>query len=304
MIRFGLCCLFTVQPIRFRQTTAKNLLTKSRSEQLAVLSQICLHNVVSVQQALSFLEQTGIGAFRITTPLLPLYTHPQVGYSLEDLPHAATIYQHCREIKALRRDKNIRLSLHPDQFNVLSSPRPEVVANTIRELEYQGELAELLDVEMINIHAGGVYGDKKMALSRLQNSFFQLSERVRCRLSLENDDISYTPSDLLPVCRRLNIPMVYDVHHHRCLPDQISVEEATASCVDLWLGLGREPCFHLSSPRNGWKMDSPRPHADYIDPEDFPECWHKVTATIEIEAKAKELAVMRLMSDLAKKQQS
>lgn len=300
MIRFGLCCLFRDQPIRFRQTTAKALDKLDRREQLARLSALCLHNAEAVGTALRFLAENGIGAYRLPSPLFPRSTHPVVGYRLDDLPAAAEIRSHFAALRAFGREQNIRLSLHPDQFNVLSSPREEVVGNTIRELEYQGELAELAGAEVINLHGGGRYGNKEEALQRLANNFARLSERVRSRLTLENDDVSFTPADLLPLCRRLAIPFVYDVHHHRCLPDGLSEEEATRQCVHLWQLLGREPYFHLSSPKHGWGSGSPKAHADYIAPADFPRCWLGITATIDIEAKAKELAVLRLRRALGR----
>lgn len=298
MLRLGLCCLFRNQPIKFNQTTAKVLLALPREEQLLRLSTICLHNVAAVLQALLFLAGKGIGAYRIPSPLFPRFTHPAVGYTIDDLPDGSAIYRVCSAIRAFRKRYDIRLSLHPDQFNVLSSPRQEVVANTIRELEYHGDLAELLDAGIINLHGGGRYGDKEETLHRLETNFLRLSAKVRARLTLENDDSSFTPSDLLPVCRRLGIPFVYDVHHHRCLPDGQGEEEATRLCVDHWRALGREPYFHLSSPKNGWGSGSPKPHADYIDPADFPPCWRTIHATIDVEAKAKELAVLRLKQDL------
>jgi UV DNA damage endonuclease len=92
--------------------------------------------------------------------------------------------------------------------------------------------------------------------------------------------------------------MVYDVHHHRCNPDAYSVEEATAHAMETWLQLGREPYFHVSSPKNGWQKGSPKPHADYIDPADFPSCWRGKKITVDVEAKAKELAVLQLMKEL------
>ena len=92
--------------------------------------------------------------------------------------------------------------------------------------------------------------------------------------------------------------MVYDVHHHRCNPDELTIEEATKHAVRTWQELGREPYFHLSSPKNGWLEGSPKPHADYIDPADFPLCWKNYNITVDIEAKAKELAVLKLMKEL------
>ena len=294
----GLCCIFRKEPIRFRQVTARTLRQFNRAEQLDRLSDICLHNVQSLLRALRFAADKGIGAFRILSPLFPRYTHPEVGYNLFDLTDYDEMRNLFADIRSFRVTHDLRLSFHPDQFNVLASPSPEVIQNTIRELTYQGLLAELVGAEVINIHVGGAYGNKKEALARLAANIRDLPSEVVKRMTLENDDNSFTPADLLPVCEELSIPMVYDVHHHRCRTDGLSVEEVTDRVVGLWQRFDREPYFHISSPKNGWQSRSPRPHADYIDPGDFPPCWFGLNATIDVEAKAKELAVLRLKNDL------
>ena len=127
------------------------------------------------------------------------------------------------------RSHGIRTCFHPDQFVVLNSPRPDVVDRSIEELEYQSEVAEWVGADVVNIHGGGAYGDKAEALTRFAESLSRLSDRARSRLTVENDDVTYTPSDLLPLCRSEGIPLVYDVHHHRCNQDELTVEEATAT---------------------------------------------------------------------------
>jgi len=295
-MRFGLCCLFKEEKVTFRTTTAKNLSLLPLNLQLQKLSGICLHNASNLFLALETVQRLGIGAFRIMSPLFPRMTHPEVGYALADLPDGPDIQQLLDNIRKYAQQNSIRLSFHPDQFVVLSSPHVKVVENSIRELEYQAILAEAVGAEVINIHAGGVYGDKQLALSRFGSVFQSLSETLRSRLTVENDDISYTVRDLLPLCRELAIPLVYDLHHHRCNPDGLTVAEATEQAAVTWRG--REQYCHISSPRNGWKTGNPKPHADYIDPADFPDCWLGREMTVDVEAKAKELAVVRLMEDL------
>ncbi len=295
-MRFGLCCQFKDEAIAFRTTTAKVLSAMPRREQLKKLSRICHDNSQSLVQAMQTVQRLGIGAFRIMSPLFPRITHPEVGYTLDDLPGADTIGNLLAETRCFAHANDIRLSFHPDQFVVLSSPHPQVVTNSIRELEYQAWLAEAVGADVINLHAGGVYGDKLSALQRFCEVFADLPGNIRSRLTLENDDVSYTVSDLLPVCEKLAIPLVYDVHHHRCKPDELSVEEATELAGATWHRLGKEQCCHLSSPKAGWGGGNPKPHADYINPEDLPACWRERTMTVDIEAKAKELAVIRLMN--------
>src|SRR5262249_12016097 len=93
----------------------------------------------------------------------------------------------------------------------------------------------------------------------------------------------------------MQVPLVYDVHHHRCNADEMTIDEATAAAVETW---NREPMFHISSPREGWRGPLPARHHDYINPRDFPACWKSMTITVEVEAKAKELAVRRLRRTL------
>lgn len=297
-MRFGLCCLFKNETITFRTTTAKALASVNRNEQLRKLSAICLHNVHNLHQAVETTRILGIGAFRIMSPLFPRMTHPEVGYALDDLPDGETIIAGLATIRALATAYDLRLSFHPDQFVVLSSPHPNVVNNSLCELEYQGALAVALGADVINLHAGGVYGDKQLALQRFGEVLNDLSPTVRSRLTVENDDISYTVRDLLPLSNRYTIPLVYDVHHHRCNPDGLTIEEATDLTAATWQDGGREQYCHLSSPRAGWQGKDPRPHADYIDITDFPDSWHGRKMTVDIEAKAKELAVIKLMADL------
>jgi UV DNA damage endonuclease len=298
-MRFGLCCLFNNEPVSFRTTTAKALSVLGRDDQLHKLSGICHDNARNLLLSLETVKRLGIGSFRIMSPLFPRMTHPDVGYRLDELPDGIEISRLLEKVKRFAQYNDIRLSFHPDQFVVLSSLHPVVVANSIQELEYQAQLAEAVGADVINIHAGGVYGDKLAALQRFSEVFRHLPDNIKSHLTLENDDVSYTVRDLLPVCEQLFIPLVYDVHHHRCNPDGLSVEEATKLAGETWSRVGREQYCHLSSPKAGWESsDKPMPHADYIDPSDFPDYWRGREMTVDIEAKAKELAVVRLMEDL------
>jgi len=292
-IRLGLCCIFKEQPIKFRQTTAKYLSKFSVEEQRNRLSDIGLHNANSLLMALNFCHQHKIGGFRINSQILPLKTHPQLGYDVTDLPQADQIIKKFKDCGEFSRKNDIRTTFHPDQFIVLSSNNPDVVKRSLPDLEYQAEVSNWVNTDVINIHAGGVYNDKPSALSRFRKVIDNLSDSVRKRLTLENDDKSYSPEDLLPVCRDMGIPLVYDVHHHRCFKDNLFVDEATHLAVDTW---NREPLVHISSLI--WEASDRRKHNDFIDVNDFPRIWLSMKITIEVEAKAKELAVLKLMKEL------
>jgi UV DNA damage endonuclease len=295
MIRLGLCCMFRDEPIKFVTTTATAIGKMRRPDALAKLSRHCLQNAESLLAALQFCANNGIGCFRVNSQILPIRTHPTCGYAVTDLPDGDEIVRRFEACGEFARNYNLRTCFHPDQFVVLNSPRPDVVANSVQELEYQAEVAEWIGADVINIHGGGAYGDKSKALDDFCRNLDRLSSRVRSRLTVENDDKIYTPADLLPSCRATGISLVYDVHHHRCNPDDLSEEEATQLALATW---NREPLFHLSSPIEGWHGPKPDRHHNFIDVNDFPKCWYARNITVEVEAKAKEAAVLKLSGEL------
>ena len=294
-LRLGLCCQFLCEPIKFRTTTATAMLRLPTPARLARLADLCRSNAEALMAALAFCASHGIGAFRINSQILPVKTHPAAGYAMDDLPDGTAIMARFRECGQFARTNGLRLSFHPDQFVVLNSPTPQTLARSLAELDYQAEVAEWVGADTINLHGGGAYGDKAAALGALRRNIERLPTPVRSRLTLENDDKVYTPADLLPVCADTGVPLVYDVHHHRCLPDGLSVAEITTRARTTWAG---EPLFHISSPLAGWGGPKPGRHHDYIDPADFPVEWLGWPLTVEVEAKAKELAVARLIADL------
>ena len=295
MIRFGLCCIFRDEPIKFRSTTATRIAKMARHDALAKLSALCLANAQSLLAALQFCADHNIGCFRVVSQILPLKTHPQLGYEMSQLPEHHEILLRFQECGAFARQHNLRTCFHPDQFVVLNSQRPDVVQASLRELEYQAEVAEWIGADVINVHGGGAFGHKHTALSSFARNLDRLSPRAIARLTVENDDKIFTPANLLPLCRSAGIPLVYDVHHHRCNPDGRAEAETTEHAIATW---NREPMFHLSSPIAGWDGPCRQRHHDFIDVNDFPTCWRNADITVEVEAKAKEFAVRKLMNEL------
>jgi len=62
---------------------------------------------------------------------------------------------------------------------------------------------------------GGVFGDKAASLDRFRHNYKRPNQDIRNRLVLENDDVSWSVHDLLPICEELNIPLVLDYLHHK-----------------------------------------------------------------------------------------
>lgn len=291
--RLGLCCLYADGALPFRTTTAKAMGALSRPAQLAHLGRLVRLNSLSLLAAIARAPTLGIGAFRLTSDLAPLVTHPHLGYRIEQLPGAREITALLEQAGQVARTAGVRLSLHPDQFVVLSSMRPEVVRASLREMAWHGELAERVGVEQLTLHGGTALPSLPEAVSRLRAAVAQLSEAARQRLVFENDDRVWTPRMLLPVCEEAGIPFVYDVHHHRCHADGLSEEEATDRAVATWAG--REPWMHLSSPRTPWGQGDDRPHADTIRLADLPAAWSGRRLTIDVESKGRDVAIGALV---------
>lgn len=292
-MRLGLCCKFLDEPIKFRSATARYVGGKPRAAQRLFLGELALANADALVQAVTWCAERGIGAFRISSQLFPLVTHSEVGYALAELPTWSGLERRLDHVRELARARDVRLSFHPDQFVVPGSISPAVVESSLAELEHQALVAELVGAEQLTLHGGGAQPDKATALDRLERGLDRLSPRARARVVLENDDRVFTVEDLLPLCRRAGLPLVYDVHHHRCLPDRLSVEEATELAAATWGA--REPWTHVSSPKGGWTASKPQAHDDYVDARDVPRCWLGRRVTVDVEAKAKEHAVLRLL---------
>lgn len=298
-IRWGLCCQFADAGVRFRQATHRYVSTLDGARRAAYLRDIARANAIALGHAIARCDDLDIRAFRMTSQMLPLATHPTSGYTLASLDEDGVITASFAAAGAAARARNIRLSFHPDQFVVLNSTRDDVVASSVRELDAQADLAQVVGADTITLHVGGMTDGKAAALARLERNLDRLSSEARTRLALENDDRLFAVRDLHPLCVRTGIPLVYDVHHHRCNPDGLDVEAATHLAAETWRG--REPWMHIASSRDGAAAANPRPHADFIDPHDFPDEWLTRDITIDVEAKAKDRAILELRDSLAER---
>ncbi|KAF3491295.1 UV-damage endonuclease [Arthroderma uncinatum] len=243
----------------------------------------------------------GIRFMRISSEMFPFASHAQYGYKLAPFASEALA-----EVGRIAAEHGHRLTVHPGQFTQLGSPRKEVIKNAIRDLEYHAEMLSLLklpaqmdrDAVMI-LHMGGTFGDKESTLDRFREVYSTLSQDVKNRLVLENDDMSWTVHDLLPICEELNIPFVLDYHHHNILFDADKIREGTLDIMSLydrirstWTRKSITQKMHYSEPTPGaiTKMQR-RKHNPrvYILPPCDP------TMDLMIEAKDKEQAVFELM---------
>jgi UV DNA damage endonuclease len=279
------------------------------------------HLRTSLAHLRAILDRLGaldVRMYRMATALAPYASHP-------DLPQFHGQVRECEAdlaaVGALARERGIRLSTHPGQYTVLNSERPDTQAAAVAELEVQAALLDAMRLPpeaVVVLHVGGAAGGSQQALDRFAAGFERLSERARGRLTIENDDRSFALIDVLALARRIGRPVVWDILHHHCHdPHRIPDAEALALAAATWPP-GVRPKVHFSSPRtaveerkrrNGRRVERTlalpplRAHADLVDPIAFEHFLTGTAAGIDVdvmlEAKAKDLALLRLRDQLA-----
>lgn len=269
-------------------TTNRGMIRKTFTEKgVAYASELALKNVQDLLKIVDWNLIHGLRLFRISSDLFPWASE----YRIADLPDFPDIRATLEEIGS----RPIRLTTHPGPFNHLAG-QGKVLDNTLVDLEYQSELFDLMGLKpshwnKINIHAGGTYGDKTATLARFAKNFSLLSENLRARLTIENDDRPslYTVADLVSVYERIGTPIVFDYFHHSLNPGQQTEEEAFLMAYDTW---DVRPVFHFSDSRQEHEDPKARreAHADWLY---SPVNTYGKEVDIVFECKMKELAVLQ-----------
>jgi UV DNA damage endonuclease len=278
-----------------RITTNRSMVKKTFTQKgISYASELALQNSRDLFEILKWNVANNIKMFRISSDMFPWASE----YNLEDLPDYTKISNILKGCGTYAKENGLRINSHPGPFNVLVSPNPKVVANTIIDLELHGKLFDLMGLSLtpynnINIHCNGVYGDKISAMDRFCANFEKLSDSVRKRLTLENDDKAsmYSVSDLMYIHHKTGIPIVFDYHHHQFCTGDLSEEQALKLAITSW-PKGITPEVHYSESKSLHEENiklKPQAHSDYIN--SLPNTYGMVV-DVMVEAKAKELAIL------------
>lgn len=307
LVRLG----FVAMSVHLKDASPSKTITHTRFEALGDLQRAlnAIRSLVEINaqntlRLLRYYGSRGIHLYRLTSKLVPLATILLQTHELQELvsSRALQLFSECGETA---KEQHMRISAHPDHFTVLGSTNPSVIESAILNLRYHHEILELMGLSdscyQLVLHVGSAAGGKEAAVKRFAETFEKLPSHIRRRLILENDDKTYTTSETLSLCRQLKIPMVLDVHHMICNgePDDTLL---LPEILRTWDGQAFPPKFHFSSPRS---LQSPRAHADYIDPCSFLEFLIQLKnagaqqADIMLEAKQKDEALFTLMRTLS-----
>ncbi|MFX3631297.1 MAG: UV DNA damage repair endonuclease UvsE [Candidatus Pristimantibacillus sp.] len=316
IVRFGFVAMTTllenISPSR-TMTFASFSKLQDREAGIRKLERIANDNLQSTLRIMKHAAAHDIQMYRLSSKLIPLATHSDLA-EWDPYPALRTSFE---ELGAYVQKTGMRISFHPDHFCVLSTPRPEVLINSKKDLDYHIRMLEMIGVTeavKCNIHIGGAYGDKTTSGERFIEQFKAMPPRYKHRITLENDDKTFNARETIAAAEAVGVPMVLDIHHHAVNDGGDTSNDEL--CRGIWprilqtwkleeqrLGLASgelPPKIHASSPKS---LSDPRGHADYVEAEPLVQFLRRIAESTPrvdcmLEAKAKDAALLKLMEDL------
>ncbi len=282
-------------------TTVKHLRGLTAEERRDKLNRLLQKNLHNNLEILKFNLENEIAVYRFCSDIVPVATHPVA----DDWDYIASAEAEIKELGDFVREHGFRVSMHPEQFTVLNSDREDVVENARQDLRYHHSFLQAMGLDseaIIILHIGGVYGDRERALERFKENFLSLDPDIQERVVIENDDRSYTATEVLGVAGELEIPMVLDIHHFNINhgPEE-NLLDLMPRAFATWQE--RRPKLHFSSPASS---EDPTRHAREIDPEEFARFLEMAEKEVGkefdvmLECRDKEKALLKLRRQLQK----
>ena len=216
LIRLG----YVAMSVNLKDASPSQTMTYKRFQQLADREAAIVRLEViaksNIQHCLRLLKQNahyGIEFFRLSSRLIPLATHPDlVGWD-----YITALKEDLVELGEYANTHHMRLDFHPDHFNVINTPRRGIFKSTLVNLDYHIRILKAMNIDPVHrlvLHVGGVYQDKPLALERFISNWGLVPPAIQKAIILENDDKSYNIVEVLSLCEKLGVPMVFDLHHH------------------------------------------------------------------------------------------
>lgn len=295
-MKIGYACL----TVGVKETGFRTCIMKNATEEK--LLEIIEHNLNSLENIIDYNIKNDVKLFRISSDLIP--------FGSSDI-NMISWWEHFQfkfsSIGKKIKDSDMRISMHPGQYTVLNSPKEEVVRKAIEDLNYHNRVLTSLGANRQNkiiLHIGGVYGDKEKAIERFINNFTLLSDGVKERLVIENDDKSYNINEVLKIGEKLNIPVVYDNLHNEILSfDNIKDDYYWINeCKKTWKKEDGVQKIHYSQQNHDKK---PGAHSTTIGIEKFKGFIDKLNQDIDImlEVKDKNLSAVKCINLISKDEQ-
>ena len=294
-MNLSLCCISNIlaaEGHKFRTMTFKSFSSKRKEESLEKLSSIIKNNFSVTEKIIRHCAANNIKGYRFSSDLTPVLNHPDLLLKLEDMPNFKYIQYELDKIKKAIKETNIRVSAHPSEYISLTSENENVLSNSIKDLESHAELFDRLEISRsyynpLNIHVRKD-GDPYELQKTFMKNFERLSDSVKSRLVLENNDTG-TTWDVKSLkqffWKNYNIPVTFDSLHHKILNKGVSQRDAFLEAYETWNDI--IPLFHYSEGKDNGRAH--RDMAEYL-PEDFGKevYW-------DVELKSKDIAILDIL---------
>ena len=302
MVRYGYACISSYLEEKMGKsapTTNRTMIRKTFDQKgKDYASELALQNCKDLLPILKTNLQNKIYFFRLSSNLFPWASE----YEISSLKDFEKINLALKEAGDFAKSHGMRITSHPGPFNKLCSDSESVVQNTLTDLKIHGEVFDMIGLpktheSKINIHLGGAYGEKDLAIARFIKNFDRLTESVKSRMTVENDDKAslYSTKELVErLTPHTGIPIVHDQHHHLFCDGGLSQEEAMNLAASTW-PKGIRPVIHYSeslSEESGNPKIKPQAHSDYITREIKT---YNLEVDVMVEAKKKDLAVLNYL---------
>ena len=258
------------------------------------LRELIFANLEGLLQVINWNIDHNIYLYRISSAIIPFASH-----RINTIKWWENYKNKLDEIGKLVKESRSRVSMHPGQYVNINSPNPEIVKSSIKELEWHAKFLDTLGLDSTHrliLHVGGVYGNKTEAMQRFISTYNDLPDNIKKRLSLENDDKSYTVWDVLNISTITGIPIVFDILHHNInnvgQEKDNDIENILKLCFLTWNKETGRPKIHFSTQKKDAKPGS---HAESINMNDFVEFYNKfkyLDFDIMFETKDKEKSVL------------
>ena len=289
----GLVCITAGEEVRYRTITRTRFLAFDEAGQRGALEALYRDNVRTLFKAVDYCHARDIRLYRVTSGLFPQVDHPVGRAVLESLGDAM------KGFGAHAKKRGVRVVIHPDQYVVLNSESPAVVAQSVAIMADHARVFDLLRLPRSTWSLMLLHGGKGGRPAELVETIERLPANVRSRLALENDESCYSAAQILDVCRRAKVPMVFDAHHHAVRErldsyEHESVAAFTRAARETWEPHPQWQVVHISNGATSFR--DPR-HSDTITR--FPSAFLDAP-WVEVEAKQKEIAIGRLRMSLGR----
>lgn len=297
MIYAGYCCINLTLQKSLGITTNRTMRKDTFMQKgIGYASELILQNLSDLIHIIDWNGQKDILNFRMSSEMFPWASE----YAFEDLPDWTKIKSKLQEAGELSLFYGMRMSFHPGPFVKLGSKIEGVIQNSIKDLEIHNSILDHMGLEAstfypINIHVG--MKESPETTNKFCDTFERLSPNLKKRLVVENDDksSSYSVLDLYNgIHSKIGIPITFDYFHHSLHPHDLSEEEAFKIAHSTWDTI---PLFHYSESKalNEGVECNQTAHSYYVNslPDDY-----GLDVYLDIEAKAKDLALMKVKNNV------